>query len=187
MKTETLENPAIFLKEMQDEAAQKTKLVKELSSQINTAIANFKYYGETVLFRGELPDIKCRRYHNIVPKPYYIIRGLEITAQPWHNNCFNGNACCKVDVKISLLIEHNRREERHYFDDNPSLFWNCHLPFFKMEEIKYREKLLGVLTNLEKEKEGSWDCKLLFLDDRDFPVFKETVKRGLESLGVEFE
>lgn len=182
-----MKNPAIFLKKMQDEAAEKTKHVKELALQMEKDVVTFKTYGEVLLFREEFSDIKGCRYHSVIPRPYFIISGLEIVAIPWHNNNFSQNISCKVDVRIKLLIEHDRSEEHVYFDDNPALFWNCNIASFKMEENKCREESLGVLTNREKEREGSWDSKLLILNAQDFPIFKEVVKRGLTAIGVEFE
>lgn len=179
-------DPALFLDSLQQQALTTTGHLKKLVVEAKLAIRLFKSRGETILFQEEFPAIKGYRYHNVVPKPHYLIAGLEITVKPYHNNNFSKDVYCGVDLRIKLLICHDRDQEMVTFDDNPLNYWNINLESLELSEGEYKEEKLGAITNLLAEHNGSWDSKILISDFSDYLLFKEVLKRGYAAINRPF-
>ena len=140
------EDPFLFLDNLQQQAEKTQQHVKELVAKAKMDVRFFKMSGETILFREEFTAIKGCRYYNVVPEPHYLISGLEILAQPWHNNDFGKDIRCGVDVKIKLLIQHDRAAEHVIFDSKPEDYWNCSLNSFNLMVGEYKEEKFGVIA-----------------------------------------
>jgi hypothetical protein len=180
------EDPFLFLDSLQQQAERTTNHVKDLAAKAKIDVRFFKMSGETRLFREEFPNIKGCRYHNVVPQPHYLISGIEITAQPWHNNAFDKDISCVVDVRIKLLIWHDQNAESASFNDNPQEYWNFNVGSLELSEGKYKGERFGVITNLLEEKNGSWDSKIAIPDFLDFSLLRDALKRGFEAVGATF-
>lgn len=183
LEKETPTDPFIFLAVLQQQAEKTTQHVKELAAEAKMDIRLFKMSGETLLFREEFPEIKGCRYHNVVPKPHYLISGLEIAVKPWHNNAFDKDVHCCVDVRIKLLIQHDRDTERVTFDNDPQAFWNCNLGSFEMMEGKYKDEKFGVIVQKEIYCD---DSEMLIEDISEFIVLKEVLRRGYAAIDWPF-
>jgi hypothetical protein len=177
-------DPFLFLDSLQQQAEKTQQHVTGLAAEAKMDIRLFKMSGETLLFREEFPEIKGRRYHNVVPKPHYLISGLEITAKPWHNNSLGKDVCCHIDVRIKLFIQHDREAERITFDDDPQLIWNCSLGSFELSQGEYKEEKFGVIT--QQEIFGD-DSEILIAEFGDYIVLKDALKRGFEAIGLPFK
>lgn len=180
------EDPFLFLDNLQQQAEKTQQHVIELVSKAKMDVRFFKMSGETRLVREEFPVIKGCRYHNVVPEPHYLISGLEIIVKPWHNNDFGKGIRCGVDVRIKLLIWHDRDAESVTFDDNPQEYWDFNLSSLELSEGKYKGERFGVITNLLEEKNGSWDSKILIPDFLDYSLLRDALKRGFEAIGATF-
>jgi|GEM_PF-1979403 len=177
------EDPFLFLDSLQQQAIKTTQHVKELAAEAKMDVRLFKMSGETLLFREEFPEIKGCRFHNVVPTPHYLISGLEITAKPWHNNAFDKDVCCVIDVRIKLLIQRDRSADRVTFDNDPQAFWNCNLGSFEMMEGKYKNEEFGVIVQKEIYCD---DSEMLIEDISEFIVLKEVLRRGYAAIAWSF-
>jgi hypothetical protein len=185
VERETLMDPFAFLTVLRERAEKTTQHVKALVVEAEMDIRLFKMSGETLLFQEEFPDfIKGCRFHNVVPKPHYIISGLKITAQPWHNNSFDKDVHCCVDVRVKLFIFHDRENEQVTFDDDPRIFWNCNIEHFELSKGEYKGEKFGVIT--QQEIFGD-DSSILIEDFGDFIILKDALRRGYEAIGLPFK
>lgn len=177
-------DPFLFLDGLQQQAEKTAQHIKDLAAEARMDIRLFKMSGETVLFREEFPEIKGCRFQNVVPKPHYLISGLEIIARPWHNNSFGKDVHCYVEVRIKLLIQHDREAERITFDNDPRTIWNCSLGSFELSEGVYKEEKFGVIT--QQEIFGD-DSEMLISEFGDFVILRDALKRGFEAIGLPFK
>lgn len=183
LEKETPTDPFIFLAVLRQRAIETIQHVKVLAAEAKMDVRLFKMSGETLLFREEFPEIKGCRFHNVVPTPHYLISGLEITAKPWHNNAFDKDVCCVIDVRIKLLIQRDRSADRVTFDNDPQAFWNCNLGSFEMMEGKYKNEEFGVIVQKEIYCD---DSEMLIEDISEFIVLKEVLRRGYAAINWPF-
>lgn len=179
-------DPYLFLDSLHLRAEKTVQHVKELAAEAKMDVRFFKMFREALLFLEEFPAVKGFRYYNVVPTPYYIISGLEIIVRPWHNNAFDKDINCGVDVRIKLLIQHDRDAETVTFDDNPQDYWNFHVGSLELSEGEYKGEKFGVIANLLEEKNGSWDSKIAIPDFLDYSRLRDALKRGFETIGIPF-
>ena len=180
IQKEVIENPADFLKKLIGKSEETTELVKTLYSQMRTAVDDFKSNGTVVLFRDESLNIKGERYHNVVPKPYYIIRGLEIVALGNDNNAFDRDNFCYVGTQVNLILEYDHTERKNFFREGEPV-WKSPLTRVKFTEEIYNDNKYGLL---ERPHDGSSDTIILIENFSEFQKLKKVFQKGCTEIGL---
>lgn len=174
-KLPVVENPRVFLANLQAEALKTTEKVKELYGQMLSTLGAFEASGTTVLFRKEALYIEGRNNRGDI-----IINGVEIIAIPWDNNCRDKKIHCMVGLKIRFDIEYDRERGRRFFGDDKKPEWEESVYGFVMTYYVNKKKRYGRISkaNQTSEEEMSID------NYAHFKMLKRLLLKACKEIGI---
>jgi len=183
MKNQIL-RPDLFLKELFKKAGEATNQTRALYLKSCGIVNEVKTDEGIILFRNETLKISAKRYHNVMPKPYYFIRGMEFITGIRHNNAFDNNSEFMVNVSVKLIIEYDIKSTNYHLkeEEHLNLIYGSLVENLIFEEKEYEGKKYGTI---ERPHDGSWDTILEIDNFDDFQRLKGIFIYGCKKIGLD--
>lgn len=166
----SIDDSVIILKYLQGQASCTMDAVKRLDKEISSKLEGFIIPEKIILFQDDSLNIKGYRYLPCVPSPYFIIRGMQITAETFHNNCKDQKVFCSVRLYLRVLVDYD--PEKTPWAENHFPEWGCELQNFNMKIEESGTTKTGVMC---RPQSGDWDDQIAFENILDFKKFKNKV------------
>ncbi len=160
-------NPKQFLRDLILKGREAEATVKKHFAEIKSALNDFKTAKETVLFRNTSLSIECFSNFPVIPRPHYILRGLEIVVSTNDNNRPNENIRCNVSIKVNLLLDYNHIND--WFKDSEKPTWSTPIGNFILKEEAAKNDKYGIIG---RPRDGSYDFELAVGNFSDFYKLK---------------
>ena len=173
-------DPKAFLTKLQNDSVETTRFIRKSYGEMKLAAHIFESADETLLFYRDSLLVSAV-LDDVFPPRHYIIRGVKIYVRPSFT-CSGKKALCSIDLRIKLLIEHDRENETIDFGDDPSVYWDCPISSLVIEDAVVDNKNVGLLTNYWSGNDSN--SQLLVENYAQFEELRRCIIKGQELLGL---